>query len=239
MYNNLSYQYQNFYYPQQLYPQPYYINNQLNQPICQYLPQQNQYGADSNGFQDINQQPIVSQITSSQSQQPTTATVFDAQSEMLNLDSNTAKDLDVLENKKKVCKNQVFDSYEAFDQYISEYFRENYWVMTRVKADKEKNDDSFRFVRVQYCCHRHEKVKSNSKSERPYQKYYANDCKCQIYMRYKKSGPYKNKYVITDLNLHHNHEEDLNKEFYDFHPKNRKLDDKQLEEVKNMLKTRA
>jgi hypothetical protein len=48
-------------------------------------------------------------------------------------------------------------------------------------------------------------------------------------MRFQKRGFGKNKYVITSLNLNHNNSEDMNKEFYNFHPKNRKLTVEQLE----------
>ena len=58
-------------------------------------------------------------------------------------------------------------------------------------------------------------------------------------MRFKKQRFGKNKYVITSLNLNINHDEDLDQEFYDIHPKNYKLTDDQLGEVTEMLKLRA
>lgn len=110
--------------------------------------------------------------------------------------------------------------------------------MNRSKVDIDKEDGKFK--RVQYTCHRNgKKIKSRGTGERPNQKYYANGCQCQVFMRFKKRGNGKNKYVITDLNLNHNHEEDLNPDFYAFHPKNRKLSEDQLTEITEMLKTRA
>ena len=141
------------------------------------------------------------------------------------------------DGNKKLDKNQAFDTFEEFDSYVQAFFEENYWIMSKSHSDKDKKDG--KFVRVQYTCHRAEKIKSESTGERPNQNYYGNDCKCHVYMRYKKRGLGKDKYVITDLNLNHNHNDDLNEKFYSFHPKNRKLDDEQLEEATVMLKNRA
>jgi hypothetical protein len=95
--------------------------------------------------------------------------------------------------------------------------------MSKGHADKDKEDANF--VRVEYKCHRSGNIKAQGTGARPLQKYYAKECQCHVYMRFKKRGFGKNKCVITSLNLNHNHIEDLNKEFYDFHPKNRKLTD--------------
>ena len=84
------------------------------------------------------------------------------------------------------------------------------------------NINKEKFVRVQYTCHCAGKIKSESSGKRPNQNYYANECKCHVYMRFKKRGIGKEKYVITDLNLNHNHDEELNEKFYGYHPKNSK-----------------
>jgi hypothetical protein len=57
--------------------------------------------------------------------------------------------------------------------------------MNRSKVDIDKEDGKFK--RVQYTCHRNgKKIKSRGTGERPNQKYYANGCQCQVYMRFKK-----------------------------------------------------
>ena len=58
-------------------------------------------------------------------------------------------------------------------------------------------------------------------------------------MNLNKSGKNKNKFVIKRVNLNHNHQDDLNELFFASHPRNRALDDHQLKEVKDMLKTHS
>jgi hypothetical protein len=68
--------------------------------------------------------------------------------------------LDVLEKKKvnTPYKNQTFSTYEQFESYINEYFRQNYWVMMRSKAERDKNKEIFE--RIQFSCHmKNDKIK--------------------------------------------------------------------------------
>jgi hypothetical protein len=58
--------------------------------------------------------------------------------------------------------------------------------MNRSHADKDPTDG--KYVRLEYTCHRAGKIKATGIGANPYQKYYANECNCHVYMRYKKRG---------------------------------------------------
>ena len=138
-------------------------------------------------------------------------------------------------------KNQCFDSFAQCEEFLNNYWNEKCEMFSKVKA--EWNDDKTNYKRLNFKCihYRDENcIKSKGTGDRPNQAYYANCCPAYLNLSYRTCGKNKNKYVISKLNLNHNHEHIiLNREFFKLHPRNRLLSEEQLVEVKDMIKTKS
>lgn len=212
---------------------------------------------DGNSSSDLNEESENESSSFSNTQVVSDMNDMDVVDKVL-ADSSTAISPSEIYANRRIISHQIFESYEQFLIEFKKYCQETFQLFSierSKKLDEEDdeddltveeesdNDDFFQnecdkkvknYKHVVFRCIRHKKtIKSKGSKKRNNLQY--NSCNCKAYLRlnWQIAGKDKGKYKITKMSCEHNHE--VTKESFLFHPRNRKVPESFVTVAKDML----
>ena len=151
--------------------------------------------------------------------------------------SSNDQEIQITIETTRIKVNQIFNSYNDFEQAFNAMKQETIQLFTNTKSDLIDHNQNNPQQRTFQCKKYADAVNAKSKStgKRPNQGFYGCLCPAKVKIVKVNTGRNKGKYVLKEVNLTHNHH--VTKVDYDFHSENHKLDTEDKDAALNMLET--